>query len=310
MRIGAYLTAVHTPGQFVDDVARIARLGLDSAWTNQHPGGWDPTTMLAAIGTAPAEVGTAVVPTYPRHPVVTATEALTVQALTGGRLTLGIGPSHAWLITDQLGIPYAAPARHTREYLEVLRPLLRGEHVRYSGEFFSVDTRLPLAAAAPPVLLSALGPRMLRVARDLADGTVAVWVRPELVAEHLVPALGRGQRVAVSVMVSVTDEPDERRATVARDMRAVSAMPAYRALLDRGGLDGPADTVVAGDEAWVRRVVRRFRDAGTTDLIVSPIGTAAERERTLALMADLRADVPAPGAPSVDTRDRVTDCRS
>ncbi len=193
MRIGTHINAAGQIGDVLKDAADAR--GLDSVWTNQLPGGWDPLTALAGMGDGPAELGTAVVPTHPRHPVALATEAVTVQALTGGRLTLGIGPSHEAVITGWFGLPYPAPARHTREYLEVLRPLMAGEHVRYRGEFFTVDTKLEVSVPPPPVLVGALGPKMLAVARDHADGTVAIWVRPEQVADYLVPRLkGRGSR--------------------------------------------------------------------------------------------------------------------
>lgn len=288
MRIGTHVipTGDATVEELRAQVASAAN--LDSVWTNQHPGGMDPLAVLTAMGDGPAEVGTAIVPTYPRHPVVMATEALTVQAFTGGRLTLGIGPSHAMAITGWFGIPYTAPARHTREYLEVLRPLLRGEHVKYEGEFFTVDTQLAIKAPEPPVLISALGPRMLEVARDLADGTIAVWVRPDTVANYLAPSLGDGARVVVLAMVAVTTDPDGVRDTLARDYAMVGDLPAYRAILDRGRLSGPADTVVAGDEATVLRELGRFRDAGATDLIVSPLGSAEERRRALELAATLK----------------------
>jgi Luciferase-like monooxygenase len=172
-------------GQVAGDDAGIggfegaATRGLDSAWTNQTPGGWDPLGVLGPFGQeGPAELGTAIVPTYPRHPVTMAAEALTVQSAMGGRLTLGIGPSHEHAMTGMFGIPYTAPASHTREYLEVLLPLMRGEHVRHKGRSFTVDYQINVPARPPRVLLSALGPRMLRIARELTDGTIAVWVRP------------------------------------------------------------------------------------------------------------------------------------
>ncbi|GAB3579759.1 TIGR03564 family F420-dependent LLM class oxidoreductase [Amycolatopsis endophytica] len=272
MRIGFRLPSTGPLDTFREHAAAH---GVDSAWANQAPGGWDPLTLLPAVD-GPAELGTAIVPTYPRHPVVMATEALTVQALTGGRLTLGIGPSHEHMVTGWWGIPYTKPASHTREYLEVLLPLLRGEHVKHSGEFFTVDHRLEVTAPPPPVLISALGPRMLEIARDLAGGTIVVWVRPDLVENYLVPRLGPGQRVVATVMVAITGDPDGVRDQVARDMAIVDELPAYRTLLDRGGLSGPADTVVAGDEGVVLRELRRFRDAGVTDLIISPL-TAPDR---------------------------------
>jgi 5,10-methylenetetrahydromethanopterin reductase len=299
MRIGTHLIALGALDRLQAEAADLAARGLHSAWTNQQPGGWDPLDVLTTMTEGPRELGTAIVPTYPRHPVALATQALTVQALSGGRLTLGIGPSHAVYITDQLGLPYTSPASHTREYLEVLRPLLRGEHVKHTGTFFTVDTQLAVSAPEPPVLIAALGPRMLEVARDLADGTIAVWVRPETVADYLVPRLGERKRVAVIAMVSITTDPDAARETVAKNYAMAGELPAYRAMLDRGGLSGPADTVVAGTEATVLRELRQFRDAGVTDLIVSPLGSPQDRDRVLDVVAQAALDEGAtPGVPS------------
>jgi 5,10-methylenetetrahydromethanopterin reductase len=290
MRIGHHL--VPSGAVTIDDLREQARAaaarGLDSVWTNQHPGGWDPLGVFGPLREeGPAELGTAVVPTYPRHPVVMATEALTTQAATGGRLTLGIGPSHEIVMTGEFGLPYTAPAEHTREYLQVLRPLLRGEHVRHNGKFFTVDTELAVTAAAPPVLVAALGPRMLSVTRELADGTIALWARPRTIADYVIPRLGEGQRVALMLMVAVTADPDAVRETVARDFALPGTLPAYRAMLDRAGLSGPADAMVAGPEAVVAAELHRYRDAGVTDLIVSATGTPAERERVLDVVAGL-----------------------
>lgn len=287
MRIGTHITAYGPVDDVLADAADAAARGLDSVWTNQLPGGWDPLTVLAGMTGGPAELGTAVVPTYPRHPVALATEAVTVQALTGGRLTLGVGPSHAAAITGWFGIPHTAPLRHTREYLEVLRPLMAGEHVTHRGEFFTVDTKLEVTVTPPKVLVGALGPKMLAVARDHADGTIAIWVRPDTVADYLVRRLD-GARIAVMPMVTVTDDPDGARDRVAARYGASGELPAYRAMLDRGGLAGPADALVTGDEETVLRELRRYRDAGATDLIVMPVGTGEERARTLDVAAQVR----------------------
>ncbi|MBN6041276.1 TIGR03564 family F420-dependent LLM class oxidoreductase [Amycolatopsis sp. 195334CR] len=288
MRIGQSLVTLgdSSVADLIAEAAKAKARGYHSAWTNQRPGGMDPITLLAATADSPAELGTAVVPTYPRHPVVMATEALTAQAVTGGKFTLGIGPSHELMMTGQLGLPYEAPARHTREYLEILRPLLRGEHVKHAGRFYTVDTQLDIDAPEPSVLVSALGPRMLEVTRELADGTIALWVQPRLIADYLVPRLP-DRRVVVSVPVSVTTEPDRVREGFARDLAIINELPAYRAVLDRGGLSGPGDTVVAGDEAAVAAELRRYADAGVTDLLLMPTGDERERERTLDLVPEL-----------------------
>lgn len=272
------------------DSALAASFGLDSVWTGQQPGSWDALSVLGATDDGLSEVGTAVAQTYPVHPVAMATAALTVQSLVGGRLTLGIGPSHAWIMTGQFGIPYVAPARHTREYLEVLRPLLRGEHVKHTGEFFTVDTQMAVSAPEPPVLISALGPRMLEVARDLADGTIATWVRPGTVADYLVPRLADGARVAVGVLVAVTNDPDGVRESAAQNLSVITEMPAYKAILERGGLSSPADAIIAGPEYAVLDELRRFRDAGATDLLVAPLCPPEERKRVLEVLAQAQRD--------------------
>ncbi|GAB7036554.1 MULTISPECIES: LLM class flavin-dependent oxidoreductase [Catenuloplanes] len=280
MRIGTALLYAATPADTVAAAADAARRGLDSFWTNQMAGGWDPLTLLAGLRERPAEIGTAVVLTYPRHPVTMASEALTLQAA-GGGLTLGVGPGHAWYVEHALGLPYTSPLRHTREYLTALRPLLHGEPARLTGEFVTVDTALDISAPAPPVLLAALGPKMLRVAHDLADGVVATWVTPEIVAERLVPSQPPGARIVVSLVTVLTTDPDAARERIARDFGAAGELPAYAASLRRAGLTGIADTVAVGDESVIAAAVDRLRDAGATDVVLIPSGDPAARARTL-----------------------------
>ncbi|WP_346102235.1 TIGR03564 family F420-dependent LLM class oxidoreductase [Nonomuraea maheshkhaliensis] len=271
-----------SPAEVVAAAADAADRGLDSFWTNQNPGGWDPLTLLASLGRRPAEIGTAIVATYPRHPVTTATEALTLQAASGGGLALGVGPSHAWYVQDQLGLPYTSPLRHTREYLTVLRPLLAGEHVQYAGEFFTVDTRLDISAPPPSLLMSALGPRMLEVARDLADGVVVTWITPEMIAKDIAPRTAPGARIVAQAITVLSPDPDAARAGYAERLAAVGQLPAYRASLDRAGLANPADTIIIGDESTITDALKRYADAGVTDLVVSPLN---EQSRTLDLIS-------------------------
>lgn len=141
-----------------------------------------------------------------------------------------------------------------------------------------------------PELLSALGPRMLGVARDLTDGTIAVWVRPDTIADYIVPALGEGKRVVVNVIVAVSDDPDNVRTTIATRYKTVGDLPAYRAVLNRGGLSNPAETVITGSEEAVLRELQRFRDAGATDLVISIASPPNERQRTLDLITQAAND--------------------
>ncbi|SFO19950.1 LLM class F420-dependent oxidoreductase [Actinomadura madurae] len=296
MRIGMFSVAGTAP---VDDLVAQARLardaGLDGFFLG-HAASWDALMAAALAGreVPGIEVGTAIVPTYPRHPLALASQALTAQAMAGGRFTLGIGPSHPQVIEGAHGISYERPVRHVREYLSALRPLLRGEAVDRHGETLTAVGAVDAPGTTPPpVILSALGPAMLRVAGELADGTVTSWVGADAIADHIVPAITRAAdaagrpapRVLAGVVVAVTDDPDGARRTVAEQFGAVSQFPAYQAVLDRQGLSGVHETVIAGDEDTVARELRRFADAGATDLLIGPFG---DTSRVLRLAASLR----------------------
>jgi F420-dependent oxidoreductase-like protein len=281
----------------VDEVRRAAELGLGGAWwAERHTA--DALTAATAAGLAVPDLplGTAVVTTYPRHPLALAAQVLTVQAATGNRLTLGIGPGHRGRVEDAFGLAFEHPARHTREYLAVLGPLLRGEAVEFHGRFHRVSGRTPTPGARPPaVLLAALGPAMLRVAGECADGTVVVWAGPRTVGEHIVPSIrtaaaaaGRAApQVVVNLPIAVTDDADQARAWVAEHFGAAEQVPGYRALLDREGVRGAADVAVVGDESAVERHLRRLADAGATEFIAVPFGSAAQVDRTLTVLGGL-----------------------
>ncbi|MFF4989093.1 LLM class F420-dependent oxidoreductase [Streptosporangium saharense] len=298
MRTGLYISGAGLSlDAMIGQVRAAADAGFDSAFLSQLTS-WDA---LAVLGIAAREVpgidlGTAVVQTYPRHPLALAGQALTAQAVSGNRLTLGVGPSHRPIIEGQFGYSYDKPARHVREYLSVLRPLLRGEPVEYHGETVSASGQVDVPGAkAPSVLLSALGPVMLRVAGELADGTVTVWTGPEAIADHVRPAITRAAeeagrpapRIVAGVMVSVTADPEGIRRGVAEQVGFAAQLPSYRAMLDRQGKSGVHETVVAGDEETVARAVRKYAEAGTTELLVSPLGDEREQARTLELLARL-----------------------
>ncbi len=177
MRIGVFFpTKEHTPlDETVAHMVEIAGLGFSSVWLPQSSG-FDALTVLALVGrettgretagrATRVELGTSVVPTYPRHPVALAAQALTVNAATGSRLVLGIGLSHRVTIERTYGMSYDRPARHMREYLDVLAPLLRDRAVDVDGETVSAHAQLTMPdATAPTLLLAALQPRMLALA--------------------------------------------------------------------------------------------------------------------------------------------------
>ena len=205
MKIGIYGGNVRRGkplSSLVDEVVEKEEQGFSSYWTPQV-GTFDALTMLALAGqqTTRIELGTAVVPSYPRHPSALAQQAATVNALCGGRLVLGVGPSHAPGI-EALGLPYDRPALHMREYVTVLKALGTEGRVDFQGETYRVRTGFACPDASPfKVVVSALAPLMLKAAGEVADGTVTWMVGKNTIANHTAPRItkaggGRGTRVA------------------------------------------------------------------------------------------------------------------
>ncbi|MCS7477905.1 TIGR03564 family F420-dependent LLM class oxidoreductase [Umezawaea endophytica] len=300
MRIGLAIGDVRGPASVeeVVDQARVAAdAGFATAWASQALG-WDALTLVGVVGTAVPEiaVGTAVVPVPQRHPLVLAGQALTVQAAVAGRLTLGVGVGIGAMVSGMFGLPTDRPVRRMREYLEVLGPLLRGEAVDHRGEAFtavgavSVDGDVP----APSVLVAAMGPRMVRLAGELADGTATWMTGPRALGEHVVPAITRAAadagrpapRVVAGLPVCVTDEADDVRARIAERFALAAQVPEYRATLDREGAAGPQDVAIVGTETEVAQALARLRDAGATEFLAAPCGTAEEQARTIGVLAD------------------------
>jgi 5,10-methylenetetrahydromethanopterin reductase len=282
----------------VADVRATVDAGIPLAATSQIFG-HDALTLLAAIGqqVPDIELATAVVPTYPRHPIVLASQALTVQQVIGGRLTLGIGLSHKLVIEGVFGYSFDRPVRHMSDYLRVLLPLLRGEQVSYEGDTLKAATLGPLdiSAPTPDVLVAALGPQMLKLAGRLADGT-ATWMTGRATIEgHIVPSITKAAtdagrtapRVSVSLPVCVTDDPAGARERAAGTFAIYGQLPSYRAMLDREGVEGPAGVALVGDEDSVAKQIAALGEAGATEFVAARYGSSAERDRTFQLIAEL-----------------------
>ncbi|MEU4574979.1 TIGR03564 family F420-dependent LLM class oxidoreductase [Nonomuraea sp. ATR24] len=289
MRFGLLINEPQGDDPFAELSERIAQAesdGFDSAWMS-NIFGLDALTALAVAGSRAGggiELGTGVVPTYPRHPVVLAQQAMTVNAALGGRLALGIGLSHKVVIEDVFGYSYDRPARHMKEYLEILLPATRGEQVSYGGETLRANVRLGTPGAGLPVLVAALGPRMLRLAGTVADGTVLWMTGPKTVAGHIAPTInaaaeeaGRERpRIVCTLPVCVTDDAPAARARADEIFAMYGKLPSYRAMLDREGAEGPGDVAVIGDEDSVREQIEGLAAAGVTDFVASVYG---DRER-------------------------------
>ena len=302
MRIGIFAGGSMTGDDPVSSVVEAAReaneQGFASFWLPQIFQ-LDALTALAVIGREVPGIflGTSVVPTYPRHPMTLAQQALTVQSATGNRLMLGIGLSHKIVVEGMWGYSFDKPARHMREFLSILQPLLEDRQVAFEGETMKGAGQLDVgAAAAPPVMLAALAPRMLELAGSRTDGTVTWMTGPATLDSHIVPSItkaaeGAGRpapHIVVGLPVCVTDDVDGAKERAAAGFAVYGQLPSYRAMLDKEGAAGPADVAIVGDEATVEAGIRRVADAGGTDFAAAEFGaTDDERRRTRDLLRSL-----------------------
>ena len=298
MRIGVMFDTETEFDHVVAQVAGLHEAGIETAWASQIFA-YDALTLIAAIGreVPGIQFGTAVVPTYPRHPVMLASQALTVQAATGGRLTLGVGLSHQLVIENVFGQSFEKPARHMREYLSILMPLLEGEQASFSGETMSASTFGPLQidAPPPPVLVAALGTAMLTIAGRMAAGTVTWMTGPATIESHIAPTIraaateaGRPEpQIGVGLPVCVTTDVDAARVKAAEQFVIYGSLPSYRAMLDREGAEGPADVAIVGSESEVQAQIRHLADIGATDFIGAPFGSVDEAKATVGVLAGL-----------------------
>ncbi len=301
MRLATMLSETPGPnalGSLRDAIKAAADDGFSSAWM-ANIFGLDAITALAVAGAgiADIELGTGVVPTYPRHPVTMAQQAITAQLALEGRFTLGIGLSHQFVIEQMFGMDYAKPARHMSDYLDVLLPLLDGTPAAHTGTVsanvtVSADTSQPVQT-----LIAALAPQMLKLAATKAAGTVLWMAGAEAIRSHIVPSLqaanpDRAHRVVAGLPVCVTDDVEGTRAKADQIFAIYGQLPAYRAVLDRGGVAGPGALAIVGDEDAVEAGLREVIEAGATDVMAAGFATpgSTEAARTSALLRRLIAD--------------------
>jgi F420-dependent oxidoreductase-like protein len=301
MRIGVMIGPER--GRYASKIERLRadarwadEAGLAAVWIPQIPDELDALTAAALVGaeTSRIEIGTAVVPVQPRHPIALAQQALSTQAVCGGRLTLGLGVSHHWIIDEMLGLSYERPAATLRAHLDVLDQALAGPGtVDVENELFRVHNPLDITDITPtPVLLAALGPVMLRLAGERSDGTI-LWLADErAIAGHIAPritgaaeAAGRpAPRIVAGVPVCLCRD-SEVAAAVDRANRLLSeaeVSPNYQRLLDQGDAREVGDILAAGSEVAIEKRLRAFADAGATDVSVRVVPLGADRDERLA----------------------------
>ncbi len=288
MRIGIFGGASNdgTIDAMVAEARRAEADGFASYWAPQIFG-HDALTALAVIGreVPRIELGTSVVPTYPRHPMMMAQQALTVNAAAGGRLCLGIGLSHQIVVESMWGMSFDKPVRHMREYLEVMMPLLEGKPVSHAGEAFNVNGGVSVPGGTRPnVVIAALGEQMLKVTAALADGTLTWCTGPQTLANHTIPTLkaaadkaGRDStRVIAALPVCVTNDREAALKRAAQVFVVYGQLPSYRAMLDKEGAAGPADIAIIGSASEVADRIMALGEIGVTDFAAVEFGATPD----------------------------------
>jgi F420-dependent oxidoreductase-like protein len=295
----------------LDDGKAAESDGFASFWIPQVPGYLDALTAVALLGqvTERIEIGTAVVPIQTRHPLIMAQQALTTQVACAGRFTLGIGPSHHWIVSDQLGLPYDRPARLVRDYLDVLGAAFAGPGaVAVDNDTYRVHSPIDVTDVFDmPVLIAALGPTMLRIAGERTSGTI-LWMADErAIGDYVVPSINQAAQAAgrseirvvagVPVALCSNSEVDDARAYASEVLGHADFSPNYVRLLEHGDAEDVGDTMAVGDESSVLSRLQRYCDAGVTDLAVRvvPLGDNAKarsesRRRTQEFLASLTLD--------------------
>ncbi|WP_344238142.1 TIGR03564 family F420-dependent LLM class oxidoreductase [Actinocorallia libanotica] len=292
----------------VEQGRRAAAAGISSVWLAQQFG-YDAVALAGIIGreVPGLRVGTSAVPVFGRHPLAVWAQAQTSQAATGGRFTLGLGLGAKVFVEPAFGVPHERPAARLRDFLTVLRGLQAEGTVDFRGETLAATTPIPagLAGAEPPVplLVAAMGPRALRVAGELADGTLPFLAGPKALDEHIVPQLtaaaaaaGRpAPRVVAFLAGVVTDDVETAREEAARQLAFYDQIPSYQRVIELSGASRAADLVEIGDEKTIAAAVSRYFDAGATEVVLTQTGLVGPEaaDRTWRLLGELDRERPA-----------------
>jgi F420-dependent oxidoreductase-like protein len=294
--------------QAVERVRRAESLGFESVYTT-HIAGWESLTVatLYAARTERIRVGTGVVPIYTRTPATMAQTAASIDAASGGRLTLGLGVSHRPVVEGWHGQAIDRPVAEMREYVAIVRAILRGEDPP-AGEKWRTGFRLAGLEPRPdvPIYVAALSPGMLRAAGEIADGVVLWLCNANYVREVVVPEVTKGREragkgldgfdVVPAVPTALTDDRAAAHATLRRDLLPYFSLPFYRAMIERSGFAGDVSAfdvaagggdveamqaaisdaflenlTAVGDEDEVRAGLGRYAESGATSPAVGPV---------------------------------------
>ncbi len=279
MRIGVMIGGGN-PNELVSQAKELEARGFDSIWKADFVGyGLEAlhTMSLIARETKRIKLGTAVVPIYLHHPVALAHQAITIQKVAQGRFTLGIGLSHPHIVEDWLGLSYEDPITRMAEYLSILRPLLNGETVTFKGTYYSADAGVHLSdVERVPLLVAALGPKMLKLAGEITDGTVTYLTGLRTLETHIIPRIRSAAEeagnpapriVAGGLPIALVNDVEGARAAIIEKWAGYGNLSSYRAMFDREGVTDAADVAIVGDVTVLKEALSRLTDIGVTDFM-------------------------------------------
>ncbi|MFD4249559.1 LLM class F420-dependent oxidoreductase [Amycolatopsis thermoflava] len=300
MSIGVAL-ATATATNYVDAIVaqakQVAADGLRSVWFGQRFD-YDAAALATVVGREVPElsVGTSAIPIFGRHPLLISSQAQTAQAATHGRFQLGLALGAKGLLESTFGLTYERPVARLREFLTVLRELFTTGTADFRGEVLTAVPPLPttVPGADPvPLLVAAMGPQALRATGELADGTLPYLAGPKVLAGEIVPAItaaASGQpRVIAFVAGVVTSDVERVRANAVEQLAFYERIPSYQRVIGLEGASRAGELAVIGDEETVAAEVRRYFDAGATEVVFTQtdLGSAEDQRRTWRLLGEL-----------------------
>ena len=282
--------------ELTEQVQKAADLGYATFWTPQIFN-LDALTALAVVSSKVSDIrlGTSVVPTYPRHPMMLAQQALTVNQVSGGRLDLGIGLSHKPVVEGMWGMSFDGPVGHMRDYLTILMALLHEGSISHGGKHLTSRGGIDVPADPPPVLVAALGPQMLKLVGKTADGTATWMTGPKTIQDHVVPVINDAAeresrprpQVVAAIPVCIHTDKEVAVEHAKRDFGFYGDLPSYRAMLDREGLENSWDIALTGSFEQVAEGIHEYVDAGATQVVAAVYGPEESREETVSRLAEL-----------------------
>jgi F420-dependent oxidoreductase-like protein len=295
-RLAAFIDAVKTLDESIARARAAERLGYESVWVTQLPNARDAALVIAAFAGATQRVGfgTGILPIYTRHPTAMVQMAATLDELSGGRFTLGIGISHKVTVESMWGMRLDSPVDAMREYLDIVRTSLRDGGCSIDGKHFSAHWAYSGPRRAEmPIMISALNPRMLDLAGEKADGIVLWMCSPAYIRDVVVPAVTAGRRkagkelegfeIVAAIPVCLTTDRAAGQAVFRQTVERYANLPFYRKMMDASGFASelaagePSEAMLdelsgIGDAEQVGDVIRRYREAGVTLPCAGPFG--------------------------------------